>query len=199
MTKMTKTLMGTAVALALAAGAGVAPAFAGTTTESFTQISGAQQFSFNNTNGMFSFDVPVNITGTMDNGILSINGTTSGPVTTFGTISSESAINSTFSFANFTGSAGNFSSSSVASGSLIDQGNTTGVSLGNGTQAFTFGGTVPGFTLGSSSGFFPVSGGSGSLTTSNPVPEASTVVSFGALLALGGLAVLRRKSVNHAA
>ncbi len=28
-----------------------------------------------------------------------------------------------------------------------------------------------------------------------PVPEASTVISFGALLALGGLAVLRRKSV----
>lgn len=31
----------------------------------------------------------------------------------------------------------------------------------------------------------------------NPVPEASTVVSFGALLALGGLAVLRRKSVKN--
>ena len=31
------------------------------------------------------------------------------------------------------------------------------------------------------------------------VPEASTVVSFGALLALGGLAVLRRKSVKTAA
>ena len=33
----------------------------------------------------------------------------------------------------------------------------------------------------------------------SPVPEASTVVSFGALLALGGLAVLRRKSVKNAA
>jgi len=34
----------------------------------------------------------------------------------------------------------------------------------------------------------------------NPVPEASTVVSFGALLALGGLAVvLRRKGVKNAA
>jgi hypothetical protein len=32
-----------------------------------------------------------------------------------------------------------------------------------------------------------------------PVPEASTVVSFGVLLALGGLAVLRRKSVKTAA
>lgn len=33
----------------------------------------------------------------------------------------------------------------------------------------------------------------------NPVPEASTVVSFGALLALGGLAVvLRRKGVKNA-
>lgn len=32
-----------------------------------------------------------------------------------------------------------------------------------------------------------------------PVPEASTVLSFGALLALGGLAVLRRKSVAKSA
>lgn len=31
-----------------------------------------------------------------------------------------------------------------------------------------------------------------------PVPEASTVVSFGALLALGGVALLRRKSVARA-
>ncbi len=36
-------------------------------------------------------------------------------------------------------------------------------------------------------------------TATAPVPEASTVVSFGALLALGGLAVLRRKSVKNAA
>ena len=34
--------------------------------------------------------------------------------------------------------------------------------------------------------------------SSTPVPEASTVISFGALLALGGLAVLRRKSVARA-
>ncbi|KAA6407033.1 MAG: hypothetical protein FRX48_09099 [Lasallia pustulata] len=33
------------------------------------------------------------------------------------------------------------------------------------------------------------------LANGAPVPEASTVISFGALLALGGLAVLRRKSV----
>lgn len=32
-----------------------------------------------------------------------------------------------------------------------------------------------------------------------PVPEASTVLSFGALLALGGLAVLRRKTVAKSA
>ena len=38
------------------------------------------------------------------------------------------------------------------------------------------------------------------LLQGNPVPEASTVLSFGALLALGGLAVLRRKSaVKNAA
>ena len=36
--------------------------------------------------------------------------------------------------------------------------------------------------------------------TAAPVPEASTVISFGALLALGGLAILRRKStVQNAA
>ncbi len=38
------------------------------------------------------------------------------------------------------------------------------------------------------------------LSNGSPVPEASTVLSFGALLALGGLAVLRRKTVvNNAA
>jgi hypothetical protein len=38
------------------------------------------------------------------------------------------------------------------------------------------------------------------LNSGSPVPEASTVLSFGALLALGGLAVLRRKSaVQNAA
>lgn len=38
-----------------------------------------------------------------------------------------------------------------------------------------------------------------SINLSSPVPEASTVISFGALLALGGLAVLRRKGVKNAA
>ncbi len=55
-----------------------------------------------------------------------------------------------------------------------------------------------------SGGKVTVSSGSGfkdafKFTATAPVPEASTVVSFGALLALGGLAVLRRKSVKNAA
>ena len=55
-------------------------------------------------------------------------------------------------------------------------------SFGNGT--FLISGAVP-------TGTFTLLPG----TATAPVPEASTVISFGALLALGGLAVLRRKSV----
>ena len=57
------------------------------------------------------------------------------------------------------------------------------------------------------SGFAPPAGFSSGFTlalepgtpNSSPVPEASTVLSFGALLALGGLAVLRRKTVAKSA
>ena len=56
------------------------------------------------------------------------------------------------------------------------------VSNGDGT----FGIASPGRTA---------AGDSVNLQAGAPVPEASTVISFGALLALGGLAVLRRKSV----
>ena len=56
------------------------------------------------------------------------------------------------------------------------------VSNGDGT----FGIASPGRTT---------AGDSVNLQGGAPVPEASTVISFGALLALGGLAVLRRKSV----
>ena len=42
-------------------------------------------------------------------------------------------------------------------------------------------------------------GDSFTLANGSPVPEASTVLSFGALLALGGFAVLRRKTAAQAA
>ena len=59
-------------------------------------------------------------------------------------------------------------------------------------SAFTGTGHTDDFQLGPYSA--PTNGG-----PVNPVPEASTVVSFGALLTLGGLAVLRRKSVKNVA
>lgn len=75
-----------------------------------------------------------------------------------------------------------------------------GIGSGAGT---TLSDTVPfsiiGFTGTSGYGIasFGISpkGDNFNLLQGQPVPEASTVISFGALLALGGLAVLRRKSV----
>ena len=84
----------------------------------------------------------------------------------------------------------------------------TGVVFSNTTLSFSQGGTtlftdtVPQTTI------VPLGNGNFSIASVNgtargdqysltaaPVPEASTVISFGALLALGGLAVLRRKSL----
>ena len=73
----------------------------------------------------------------------------------------------------FTGTAGTFTD-------LIPQ--TTVVPLGNGSFSIASVGAT-------------AKGDQYNLVPGAPVPEASTVISFGALLALGGLAVLRRKSV----
>lgn len=59
---------------------------------------------------------------------------------------------------------------------------TTVVPLGNGSYSIA---SVGATSLGNQYNLVPGA----------PVPEASTVISFGALLALGGIAVLRRKSV----
>ncbi len=60
---------------------------------------------------------------------------------------------------------------------------------------------VTSYTFSALDGGFSGSGHTGdrlNLSYVAAVPEASTVISFGALLALGGLAVLRRKSVARA-
>ena len=84
--------------------------------------------------------------------------------------------------------------------------NNTLLSFTNGTTSFTD--TVAQTTivpLGNGSYSIASVGATGNgnqfnLVPGAPVPEASTVISFGALLALGGLAVLRRKSaVKNAA
>lgn len=65
-------------------------------------------------------------------------------------------------------------------------GKTTVVNLGNNTYSIaSVGATAKGDQF--------------NLVPGAPVPEASTVLSFGALLALGGLAVLRRKTVAKSA
>ena len=61
--------------------------------------------------------------------------------------------------------------------------------LGNGTDFISGFGLPTAFSGGFSFALQP-----GTPTGGAPVPEASTVLSFGALLALGGLAVLRRKT-----
>ena len=139
--------------------------------------------------------------------------TASGP-TTFSFTSSPTGF-SLFTPAKFT----NFSTGTTVTGSLFlaATGAETGTSyvfdstnllfsapgitdfeVGKGT--LTFSGSKIAFTsFGPSFSGATSSGDYVDLTTSAPVPESSTVISFGALLALGGLAVLRRKSVKNAA
>ena len=98
------------------------------------------------------------------------------------------------------------SGSEVGTGPLYTGTQLTFVPTGIGpTITDTFAYTVLVNTV--TNGYGIASLGTGTLTgdtfnmlNGNPVPEASTVISFGALLALGGLAVLRRKSaVKNAA
>lgn len=84
--------------------------------------------------------------------------------------------------------------------SFVPNGGGTTLTETGPTNVTLFGNSV---TFSALDGGFSGSGNTGdrlnlAYTTTAPVPEASTVISFGALLALGGLAVLRRKSVARA-
>ena len=65
-------------------------------------------------------------------------------------------------------------------------------------SAFEFSATAPGFSLGTKNSVMPFTGGGGSTA---PVPEASSMLSLGAMVLLGGgaLALRRRKSATLAA
>jgi len=98
------------------------------------------------------------------------------------------------------------SGSEVGTSALYTGTNLTFVPNGGGatiTDTFAYTALVNTVTNGygiASLGTGTLTGDTFNMLNGNPVPEASTVISFGALLALGGLAVLRRKSaVKNAA
>ena len=192
---MNKLIMTGAVgALALSALVLAKPAMAGGGTPVFTQT-GASTFKFYDFTSagdkltVTSLGSYLGTTGT-----LTVQSTFSGPEASDGTYSSGDAL-TTFSFNGTTIASNNM-------GSLYFDTSDPGV-IFSGANGYSF---VAG-TMGTTTSTLPFGIGTketGSVTDAElfknaPVPEASTVVSFGALLALGGLAVLRRKSVQNAA
>jgi hypothetical protein len=161
----------TLAGFALLAAATVAPAFA---QGDFTQIDGGFTFSFTPAN---SFTVntlvnynPFGTAGNTSTGTLSLAG---------GTLASGSTTRYTNTALSFTGTGGTPSFTDTIANVFINNN-------GDGTYLISSARTPMGDSL--------------NLTGGAPVPEASTVISFGALLALGGLAILRRKSsVQNAA
>jgi hypothetical protein len=170
MNKLTSTLAG----LALVAGASVAPALA--------------QGSFTNNNVPFTFSFVPGTSLTVTNVFVTFNPTSGTPSTGFLSITATGASGSNF-FSNvsetYTPSPGMTASTpnpdTSFSGVFVNQNPVTGL-----------------FDIASNGA--STNGNSFDLAPGTPVPEASTTVSFGALLALGGLAVvLRRKSLKNAA
>ena len=185
MNKLTSTLAG----LALVATASIAPAFAqGTSPGTFTfnnmGVPGAT-FSFTDTPaGFVNTVIPVIFNPTAPS--LS---TSTGTLTLTGGVEQFGA---TGTAGTFTGVTETFTpSAGQAQAGFTDTGGTVFVSQR----------TANTFDLASDPTTFTASGTSFDLAPGTPVvPEASTTISFGALLALGGLAVvLRRKGVKNAA
>ena len=155
----------TLAGLALVAGASIAPAFAQ------GAFFASQPFTFTFTPGNTSF----NVTGiaVTYNPLGGATPSTGFLTLTGGTLQSGSSViydNTQLAFAN----------STTSFSDVVAQ--TTVNDLGNGTFSIASVGAT-------------AKGDQYNLVPGAPVPEASTVISFGALLALGGLAVLRRKSV----
>ena len=173
MNKITSTLAG----LAIVATASIAPAFAQGT---FTYSGGPTAFTFSaGTPGGISLSaIPVlfnAVSGANSTGTLTLSGGTeqfgaTGFVGTFTGV--------TETFVPTSGPLLGFSDTGTA---FVSQRSATTYDIASDTTTYTASGT------------------SFDLVPGSPVPEASTVVSFGALLALGGLAVvLRRKGVKNA-
>ena len=188
------TMTGAAAALALSALVLAKPATAGSGTPVFTQT-GASSFKFTDfSTGGDALSVTSLGTYMGTTGTLTVTSTFSGPEGSDGTYSSADAL-TTFSFNGTTIASNNM-------GKLYFDTADPGL-IFTGANGYSF----EAFAVGTSTKTLPFGIGNqetGSVTDAElfknaPVPEASTVVSFGALLALGGLAVLRRKSVQNAA
>jgi len=170
MNKITSTLAG----LAIVAGASIAPAMA---QGNFTNNNAPFTFSFVPGTSFSVNSLPATFnpsgTGAPVVGTLSITGTGGTAMNFFQTVSL--IFNPT--------AGGTLADNTFLSGAFVTRNPLTGLFgiASNGTSI-----------VGNSFNLAP--------GTASPVPEASTTVSFGALLALGGLAVvLRRKGVKNAA
>lgn len=172
MNKLTTTLAG----LALVAGASIAPAFAQGTFS--TDPLNPPVGTFTTTATSYFFEAPAFYNGTLA-GDLTLEGTlTAGSLTGLNRYSTILTFNSTVPLLKDTKESG------VTTLTSIVFGTTPSATNFHITDTTSFGGiTGDRVTVGPLSNPTPA------------VPEASTVISFGALLALGGLAVLRRKSV----
>ncbi len=171
MNKFTSTLAG----LALVAGASIAPAFA--------QDNGGNLFA---PPGTFSF--VTNSTGML---------TASGSGETFNTLTGPTASFAPVSFT-LTGQLVAGTIFNLTSFNVTSNGTTVDSLDGNSGLLFVASSAPGGGQFLSSIG--ASRGGTTFNLVNAPVPEASTTVSFGVLLALGGLAVvLRRKGVKNAA
>ena len=164
-------LTSTLAGLALVAGASIAPAFA---QGAFSNLSTGKPFIFSFTpTGFTAINQLVNYNAVTGNGTTM----TTGFLSLTGSSSSSSNL--------FTNTMLSFTPSSGGAGFTDTVPLTVIFPLGDGN-----------FTIDSTQA--TGSGDQYNLTAA-AVPEASTVLSFGALLALGGLAVLRRKTVAKSA
>ena len=174
MNKTTRTILGTAAAVALAAGVSVAPASAGGIY--INPTSSSSTFNFNPGTSYSLFTTPAEFvnfgTGTTTSGQLTLSGS-----------GFESGTSFVFD-------ATTLLFSPTGGGSAVTETGKSTVTFSSGKVSITSFG--PSFSGSGSTGDY--------VNVSAPaVPEASTFLSFGALMTLGGLAVLRRKSVKNAA
>lgn len=162
-------LTSTLAGLALVAGASIAPAFA---QGAFSNLSTGTPFVFSFTPAGFTAINQLVNYNPLNGGVK-----TTGLLSLTGFGSSSGAL--------FTNTALSFTPSGGGAGFTDTVPLTTIVPIGNGNFSIASVNATP-------------AGDQYNLTAA-AVPEASTVLSFGALLALGGLAVLRRKSVAKSA
>lgn len=177
MNKVTSTLAG----LALVAGTSIAPAFAQTGSQGNFFTPGPFQFSFIGTPGTAGSSFLVSAIPVTENTL-----DTTGVKTGLLTLSGGKEIDGGSLYS------GVMLSFAPSNGNPVVTDTFNFVSLANtGSQGYG----IANFGLGNNGSTFNLIQG-----TPAAVPEASTVLSFGALLALGGLAVLRKKTaVKNAA